>query len=214
MKTTKTHHRIAASLLAAMLALGAWAAPAAAQTDQAPPGCTALTPANLAACTGPWAPLIMCESGGNPAALNPADTNGRASLGLVQFQQATWDGVARNAGWAHLVGLDPRTQPASVQLEMAEQLRSTDGLRPWPHCGQFYGGCFRNVCAGGTRPAPEPQPAAPAPAAPTPAPAGPDWQPDPTFQVTQVPAVPPAGVAWQPPTPGEQPWTALPRGPF
>ena len=34
--------------------------------------------------------LRRCESGDNPKALNPSDTNYKRSVGLYQFQDATW----------------------------------------------------------------------------------------------------------------------------
>ena len=34
--------------------------------------------------------LMMCESGGNQNALNPADTDGTPSNGLFQFKRTTW----------------------------------------------------------------------------------------------------------------------------
>ena len=93
----------------------------------------------LRECTGPWANVVDCESGGNVSALNPRDVNGLQSLGVLQFQRATWDGVALAMGWGHLVGVDPRSQPLSTQLAMGEALRAMSGLSPWPNCGHLYG---------------------------------------------------------------------------
>ena len=121
-------------------------------------GAAELTPEMVETCAGQWAPVVWCESMGIIGALNPRDTNGLQSKGAVQFQQATWDTVVRWAGRPDLVGVDPRTQSLQTQLHMADVLRlgTTEqrgsGLSPWPHCGQFFGGCFTRgatVCARG-----------------------------------------------------------------
>ena len=39
--------------------------------------------------------LRKCESGDNPKALNPADTNGKRSSGLYQFQDTTWEATIK-----------------------------------------------------------------------------------------------------------------------
>ena len=113
-------------------------------------GAAQLTAQEVEQCAGKWAPVVWCESRGAIGALNPRDTNGLQSKGAVQFQQPTWDTVVQWAGRPDLVGVDLRTQSLQTQLHMADTLAADSGLSPWPHCGQFYGGCFTSgatVCS-------------------------------------------------------------------
>jgi Transglycosylase-like domain len=95
--------------------------------------------ANIAAvlrtCAGPWAMVVKCESEGVVGALSPGGTY----RGLLQFVQSTWDSVAEANGWTHLIGVDPASQPVSVQLAMGDALKAMRGLSPWPVCGARYG---------------------------------------------------------------------------
>lgn len=112
-------------------------------TDTPDPQCSRVgtfTRAELGECFGPWAGIAWCESGGDSQALNPKDTDGLPAFGLFQFKQATWNATAAHAGRLELVGVDPRTLPASVQYDMATHHAESmgNGLAPWG-CGHAFG---------------------------------------------------------------------------
>lgn len=147
-------------LLIVGLTLGAMVAVFQSEADaqqQVPSDCMSVSviqPESLSYCFGPWAPVVLCESTGAVAKLNPYDTNGLPSLGILQFQQATWNNVANDIGRTDLVGLDPRNQNLQTTMMMAEALAfgiTWGGLSHWPTCGRFYNGCHTQaritVCA-------------------------------------------------------------------
>lgn len=90
-------------------------------------------PASSAQPGGPWALLRDCESGGDYTAVQP-DGPGR---GAYQFDQPTWDGIARHLGRADLVGVLPHTAAPADQDTAALQLYDESGAVPWPHCGRY-----------------------------------------------------------------------------
>lgn len=121
------------------------AAPETAPPETAPPEADApaeeADPAPEAAPeeTGPreptadeWAALRQCESGNNYSIVS---SNGRYH-GAYQFGIATWDGTARSAGRADLVGVAPSVASPADQDAMAYALWSQRGSAPWPHCGK------------------------------------------------------------------------------
>ncbi|MFI6577546.1 ubiquitin-like domain-containing protein [Nocardiopsis sp. NPDC050513] len=72
-----------------------------------------------------WAALAECESGGNPAAVNPA-----GYYGLYQFSQSSWQSVGGS-------GL-PSEASAAEQTQRAQQLYTNvngNWQSQWPHCG-------------------------------------------------------------------------------
>ena len=76
--------------------------------------------------------LEWCESGGNPAAINPRDSDGTPSYGLLQFKPGTY------AEFAQLYGLGATTtyMNATVQAEIVTQMIRRGGT-DWHH--QFPG---------------------------------------------------------------------------
>ncbi|MEZ5321370.1 MAG: transglycosylase family protein [Microthrixaceae bacterium] len=75
--------------------------------------------------------LAACESGGNPRAVSASG----AYRGLYQFDQRTWNGVARSV-LPEYVGVSPSAAPAAVQDAMARALYTSRGRSPWPVCGR------------------------------------------------------------------------------
>jgi len=75
--------------------------------------------------------LAACESGGNPAARSRSGS----FHGLYQFNQRTWNGVAKSVLPSY-VGVAPSTAPAEVQDAMARALYRARGRSPWPVCGR------------------------------------------------------------------------------
>jgi hypothetical protein len=68
--------------------------------------------------------IAMCESGGNPRAV---DASGRYR-GKYQFSRATWRAMGGTG--------DPAAAPESVQDRLAAKLLATSGTSPWPVCGR------------------------------------------------------------------------------
>ena len=75
--------------------------------------------------------LARCESGGNPRAVS----RGHRFLGLYQFDQRTWNGVAKSV-LPDYVGMSPADAPADIQSAMARALHASRGRAPWPVCGR------------------------------------------------------------------------------
>lgn len=78
-----------------------------------------------------WAPIIACESGGNPTVQNPSST----ASGLFQFLDTSWIAYgggkyARRAKYA---------TPAQ-QYEIANRAYSQSGLTPWTASKGCWGG--------------------------------------------------------------------------
>jgi peptidoglycan hydrolase-like protein with peptidoglycan-binding domain len=69
-----------------------------------------------------WHALAMCESSGNPRAVNPA-----GYYGLYQFSPSTW----RSVGGRGL----PSHASSREQTARAQTLFRRAGSSPWPHCG-------------------------------------------------------------------------------
>lgn len=78
-----------------------------------------------------WAALRNCESGGNYSITNPSGKY----RGAYQFDQSTWDSIARRHA-PGLVGVDPAGASPSSQDAMAQALYSERGSDPWPQCGR------------------------------------------------------------------------------
>ena len=75
--------------------------------------------------------LAKCESTNNPRAVSKS---GRYH-GLYQFDQRTWNGVAKSV-LPEYVGVTPSQAPAEVQDAMARALYAARGRNPWPVCGK------------------------------------------------------------------------------
>ena len=75
--------------------------------------------------------LASCESGGNPAAVSKSGKY----HGLYQFNQTTWNGVAKSV-LPEYVGVKPSKAPSHVQDAMARALHASRGRSPWPVCGK------------------------------------------------------------------------------
>jgi len=78
-----------------------------------------------------WARLRNCESGGRYGITNRSGKY----MGAYQFDQGTWNGIARRINGAY-VGVRPHHAPPAVQDAMAYQLWRDRGRYPWPHCGR------------------------------------------------------------------------------
>jgi hypothetical protein len=68
--------------------------------------------------------IAMCESGGNPAAV---DSTGRYR-GKYQFSMQTWRSMGGSG--------DPAAAPEAVQDRLAAKLLAASGTSPWPVCGR------------------------------------------------------------------------------
>jgi hypothetical protein len=77
-----------------------------------------------------WAALRRCEASGSYTAVS---ANGRFR-GAYQFDQATWDHVARSSH-PSLVGVDPAGASPADQDAVALALYRSRGASPWPRCG-------------------------------------------------------------------------------
>jgi hypothetical protein len=77
-----------------------------------------------------WAALRQCEASGNYAAVS----SGGRFRGAYQFDQATWDLIARQS-FPHLVGVDPAKASPADQDAVALALYRIRGTSPWPRCG-------------------------------------------------------------------------------
>jgi resuscitation-promoting factor RpfC len=69
-----------------------------------------------------WDAIAQCESGGNWSI-----NTGNGHYGGLQFKPATW---ASNGG----VG-NPATASRAEQIQVAENVLRTQGLKAWPKCG-------------------------------------------------------------------------------
>jgi len=78
-----------------------------------------------------WAALRACEASGNYSAVS----KGGRFRGAYQFDQATWDHVAKSA-FPHLVGADPAQASPADQDAVALALYRQRGASPWPRCGR------------------------------------------------------------------------------
>ena len=79
-----------------------------------------------------WAALRKCEASGN---YSISSQNGLYH-GAYQFNQRTWDGVAKGANRPDLVGVNPAKVAPADQDAMAIALYRQRGAQPWPHCGK------------------------------------------------------------------------------
>ncbi|MFF6995633.1 ubiquitin-like domain-containing protein [Streptomyces sp. NPDC008313] len=70
-----------------------------------------------------WDGLAQCESGGDPALVDPSGTYG----GLYQFDTGTWHDLGGRGR--------PEKAPAAEQTYRAKKLYVRRGASPWPHCG-------------------------------------------------------------------------------
>lgn len=104
-------------------------------TTEAPPPTT--EPPTVAPAAAPpgggWEDLRQCESGGDYTAVQ----RGGPGRGAYQFDQPTWDGIARHLGRDDLVGVEPHTAAPADQDAAALRLYDESGRAPWPYCGRY-----------------------------------------------------------------------------
>jgi peptidoglycan endopeptidase LytE len=100
-------------------------------TTVAPPARTTTPPPREGDPTAEqWAALRQCEASGDYGAVS----SGGRFRGAYQFDQATWDLIARQS-FPHLVGVDPATASPADQDSVALALYHLRGASPWPRCG-------------------------------------------------------------------------------
>jgi peptidoglycan endopeptidase LytE len=80
-----------------------------------------------------WAALRQCEASGDYTAVSA----GGRFRGAYQFDQATWDLIARQS-FPHLVGVDPAAASPADQDAVALALYRLRGASPWPRCGAAF----------------------------------------------------------------------------
>jgi hypothetical protein len=78
-----------------------------------------------------WAPIIECESGGNPRATNARST----ASGLVQFLDSSW----KDYGGGQFSARAKDATPAQ-QMQIAEAAYQRSGLTPWNASRHCWGG--------------------------------------------------------------------------
>lgn len=88
----------------------------------------AVVPQAEAAPPGGWAPIIRCESGGNPRAQNRSSS----ASGLFQFLDSTW----RSLGYKGRA----KDAPPATQYQAADKLYRRAGLRPWKASKRCWSG--------------------------------------------------------------------------
>jgi hypothetical protein len=79
-------------------------------------------------CWSCWSRVASCESGNNPS-----EDTGNGFYGAVQFDYSTWIG---SGGGRFADRADHATW--TEQIIIAESLRHSRGLQPWPVCGKLY----------------------------------------------------------------------------
>ncbi|WP_433548342.1 transglycosylase family protein [Streptomyces sp. CA-294286] len=140
----KPRFRLAScAVLGALIALAPLPAAAAPADPAAPSAPTRAAPraagiSEAPACAAsqwPWNCLAECESGGDWAA-----NTGNGYYGGLQFAQPTWEEHG-GLGYARRADLATRTQ----QIEVAEEVVSTQGWGAWPECSKRYGLTDRRV---------------------------------------------------------------------
>ena len=65
--------------------------------------------------------LIICESSGNPEAINPKDKDGTPSYGLLQFKPSTFTGYRKQYGLPEAELMDPEAQKETVRHMMQDE---------------------------------------------------------------------------------------------
>lgn len=75
--------------------------------------------------------LVMCESTGNPNAINKVDRDGTPSYGLLQFKPSTFEYFARRYGVSGTL-MEPEAQKKIVRQMMND--RGVDWLQQFPDC--------------------------------------------------------------------------------
>lgn len=80
-----------------------------------------------------WLQLLeICESGGNPEALNPVDRDGTASHGLLQFKDSTFEMYRLRYGLGDVELYDPEAQRTIVRYMMDDPRVNWE--REFPDC--------------------------------------------------------------------------------
>lgn len=80
--------------------------------------------------------LILCESSGNPEAINPLDLDGTPSFGLLQFKPSTFHGYRKQYGLPEKELMDPEAQKDTVRHMMQD---------PWVDWYQQFPACTRRL---------------------------------------------------------------------
>lgn len=81
--------------------------------------------------------LIMCESSGNPEAINPEDLDGTPSYGLLQFKPPTFTGYRKQYGLPEAELMDPEAQKETVRHMMLDP--GVDWYQQFPACTRRLG---------------------------------------------------------------------------
>ena len=137
-----------------------------------------LASTNVAHADPDWAPIIACESGGNPSAQNPSST----ASGLFQFLDTSW--IAYGGG---KYASRAKYATPEQQYEIANRAYAQSGVTPWNASKSCWGGKI------GTNAAPKhaapDKPTAPLPPSTT-APKHAKPEPDATkpLQLAEIPA--------------------------
>lgn len=74
--------------------------------------------------------LILCESSGNPEAVNPVDLDGTPSYGLLQFKPSTFEFFSKAYGIDGEL-MDPEAQKAIVRRMMDDPTVRWESQFPW-----------------------------------------------------------------------------------
>lgn len=99
---------------------------------------TGLSPAQMI-----WlSKLMVCESGVKEHALNPADSNGLPSRGILQFQDATFRGFTKLYGISTTLE-SPKAEIAEAQVQIVTHWLLNPGSVKWenqfPNCVKQLG---------------------------------------------------------------------------
>ncbi len=81
--------------------------------------------------------LIICESNGNPEAINPIDRDGTSSYGLLQFKPSTFTGYRTQYGLKEAELMDPEAQKETVRHMMQDG--GVNWYQQFPDCTRRLG---------------------------------------------------------------------------
>jgi len=82
--------------------------------------------------------LIVCESSGNPGAINEKDRDGTPSYGLLQFKPATFYGFAKKYLIEATDHMNPDKQ-IEIAVKMIEDRKNIDWWQQFPACSEKIG---------------------------------------------------------------------------
>lgn len=97
-----------------------------------------LTPTLKSEAQETWlADLIICESHGNPEAINPLDRDGTPSYGLLQFKPSTFTGYRKQYGLKEAELMNPEAQKETVRHMMKDP--NVNWYQLFPACTRRLG---------------------------------------------------------------------------